>query len=447
MDGDNDETGVQDVSMPDSPVLAERPPKTPPQPFNFGSITNEMVGMKITQAASMESRITGLETRMLNIEGLLEQLCPPSSSFRHPAGVPLRQGGGAMAASSSSRHHGPLVLQQRPGSADDGGPMAAYAAYSTAAAPPMIPAIYQAISEDLKGQQSLYSSSSQHSREDDGHSQISFGEAPTFIGSMYPPSSSATQTQSLTLTAGGGGGYYPSALLPTALSPPFAAGGDPRPTSTSTVRGAASMPSIRRETPASSSQDQQQQFAALQSQLEAERAARQTLDAQVKKLSDRLNVLSSTLFTMVRDPQKSRSQERLPGITGSTTSTGAPSPSAIPNLPPTPAFAAGTGPGSHKSAAGSVFETDDETDDDRSRVARRRAAALTNSGGGRAGETEEEEDFSEAFQTPREERPQQLYGAFGEELKEEDGDGKRKKAARTLSLSQLTLGKGVVPSV
>ncbi len=74
MDGDNEDTGVHDVSLPESPA-AERPPKTPPQPFNFNAITNEMIGMKITQAASIESRIGSLETRMLSLERLLEQLC------------------------------------------------------------------------------------------------------------------------------------------------------------------------------------------------------------------------------------------------------------------------------------------------------------------------------------------------------------------------------------
>ncbi|KAI0600831.1 hypothetical protein F4775DRAFT_582427 [Biscogniauxia sp. FL1348] len=53
---------------------------------------------------------------------------------------------------------------------------------------------------------------------------------------------------------------------------------------------------------------------------------------------------------------------------------------------------------------------------------------------------------SEAFRTPREERPSHGFGAFGEELRDEEEDGSRKKAARTLSLSQLTLGKPKLPS-
>lgn len=57
----------------------------------------------------------------------------------------------------------------------------------------------------------------------------------------------------------------------------------------------------------------------------------------------------------------------------------------------------------------------------------------------------DEDDYSETYATPREEQSHG-YGAFGEELRDGDGDeddedGQRKKAARTLSLSQLTMGK------
>ncbi|KAI1767541.1 hypothetical protein GGR53DRAFT_518329 [Hypoxylon sp. FL1150] len=52
---------------------------------------------------------------------------------------------------------------------------------------------------------------------------------------------------------------------------------------------------------------------------------------------------------------------------------------------------------------------------------------------------------SEAFITPREEESGHGFGAFGEELREEEEDGSRKKAARTLSLSQLTLKRPQVP--
>jgi hypothetical protein len=73
-------------------------------------------------------------------------------------------------------------------------------------------------------------------------------------------------------------------------------------------------------------------------------------------------------------------------------------------------------------------------------------------------EDDDERQTEEDFLTPGEERSTlgiYNYGAFGEELRDEDledeqqgndrhvgdDDSKRKKAARTLSLSQLTLGK------
>jgi hypothetical protein len=52
----------------------------------------------------------------------------------------------------------------------------------------------------------------------------------------------------------------------------------------------------------------------------------------------------------------------------------------------------------------------------------------------------DDETPSEDFATPREETSHG-FGAFGEELRDDDSGGKRRKAARTLSLSQLTLGR------
>lgn len=360
---DNDDTGQVSVSAPESPVV-ERPPKTPPQPFNFGSLAsmNEMAGMKITQAASIDMRFGGLEGRMLKVERVVDQLCHSVPGFKGPF-VEL--------GSERSRS----------------GPTSEPSFVYTSAAPPMIPAVYQTVSNELKGS-SRYSSS-RHSVETDAHSHMSFGEGQTYIGSLHPPSSSATQAQSITVTSG-----------PTQLTSAN------RPTSTSTVRGATSLPTM------GGAREQIDDASILQSQLEAERAARQALEAQVKKLSERLNLLSSTMFAMVRDPAKSKSQERLRPDTNATTPAPTPSPTGLTSVSiPVPA-----------GKAQSVFEDDD---DDGSTVAK------------------EGDDYSEAFQTPREESGPTNYGAFGEELKDDDDDPKRKKAARTLSLSQLTMGKGV----
>ncbi len=172
-------------------------------------------------------------------------------------------------------------------------------AYTTAA-PPMIPAIYQAISADLRGGRvgaGRGYSSSGHSVDTDAHSHTSFGEGQTYIGSLHPPSSSATQTRSI------------AAPLPAN-----------RPTSTSTVRGATSRPALGARAPDVSD---------LAAQLDAERAARQALEVQVRRLSERLNGLSSTMFAMVRDPARSQSQERLVLGTSSSSAT-------TPTAPPPP---------------------------------------------------------------------------------------------------------------
>ncbi|KAK3337156.1 hypothetical protein B0T19DRAFT_62697 [Cercophora scortea] len=379
-DGDVDDTGVVDISAPESPV-AERPPKTPPQPFNFGSLTNEMVGMKITQAASIETRISNLETRSRKLERVVNQLCHTVPGFR----APLSEGPVAQKGDLLPGYYGR--------SADQAG-----FAYTTATPPP-VPAIYH--SKDVKDTPRF--SDSRQSVETDAHSQTSFGDAPTFIDSLHPPSSSATQSQSQSLTA-------------TAPAPPtiHSLG---RPTSTSTVRGAASLPTMGRDI------SDDETYASLASQLEVERAARLALEAQVKKLSERLNTLSTTMFAMVRDPTKSRSQERLtPSVGGNSPLLHVPQQTLL-SVPAVKAL--------------SVFETDDEDEIDVKEISQ-------------AGTDEGDDAIEDSFQTPREEKPLN-FGAFGEELRPDDAgdvedldedDPKRKKAARTLSLSQLTLGKG-----
>ncbi|KAK3394685.1 hypothetical protein B0H63DRAFT_517789 [Podospora didyma] len=374
--------GPMDVSAPESPAV-DRPPKTPPQPFNFGPITNDMVGMKITQAASIDTRIGDLEGRTHKLERVVDQLCHSVPGFRGPLGATSQ---------------GDLASRK--------GTQPSYA-YSTSSPPP-IPAIYRTISTDLK--EGPPGSSSQRSLETDSHSQISFGEAPTFIGSLHPPSSSAAQSQSLTVTA-----------------PPTISLQD-RPTSTSTVRGAASLPTMGRET-GSGADDQ---YAMLAAQLETERAARQVLEAQVMKLSERLNTLSTTMFAMVRGPAESRSHERLapPSIGGSSPLLQPPKTLVVPQQEALKAL--------------SVFETDDEEEEEEEREAEGKESPVKIVAESEDGFTEDD------FQTPREDQPTFGYGAFGEELRPDDDDDtaadsddpKRKKAARTLSLSQLTLGKG-----
>jgi hypothetical protein len=352
---DFDDTGMVDTSAPDSPA-AERPPKTPPQPFNFGVLSKEMIGMKITHAADMDMRLGNLESRTVHLERAVDKL------YHVVPGVKGR----------------------------------------------------------VDPKDTVQPTDSQRSLGTDARSQVSFGEYLT--GSLQPPSSSATKAASAGTTV-------PSPL-PSQI----------RPTSTSTVRGVASLPLLNREAgPRGQEASKGELIAQLKTDLEAERAARQVLEAQVKKLSERLNTLSTTMFAMVRGPSESRSQERLapPSVGGGS-----------PLLLTPRTFTTS----SQRQQQLSIFETDEDDDEDDD-TAQSKTLPSTNTDILEEGEITEDD-----FQTPREERtPMVGYGAFGEQLRpdadddgeDENNDGaededehKRKKAARTLSLSQLTLGMG-----
>ncbi len=178
---DNDDTGAVSVSIPDSPAM-ERPPKTPPQPFTFGSIAkmNEMAGMKITQAASIEMRMGALEAYVRKLERVVDQLCHSVPGFSRP-----------------------LMMEFAPETVPRSVPQlgGSHSFVYTTAAPPMIPAIYHNLSaaEQPRGGSGGHPgySSSRYSVETDEHSHMSFGEGQTYIGSLHPPSSSATHTQSI----------------------------------------------------------------------------------------------------------------------------------------------------------------------------------------------------------------------------------------------------------
>lgn len=303
-DVDRDADGQADSSAPASPAVEQPPPQTPPEPFNFGSLTNQMIGMKITQAASIGSRIETLEARSQSLERAVGQLSRAVPGFDWPPTEPS-----------------------------------------------------QGVAGKPRRRQSV----------------------------------------------------------DTAMAPPPAA----RSLSNSTVRGLTMCGDAHVETRRT-----------LMEQLDAERAARRALEAQVRKLADRLNALSATMYAMAGGPSKSRSQE---GLAAPSPNLGRPSKSALssrlspPSAVPTPAYAP-DGPMPKLHADG--------------------------------GEDVDEDDMGESFQTPREEVAPHPYGAFGEDFRanevghdgdddddddddDMDDDPKRTKAARTLSLSQLTLGKGV----
>ncbi|KLU87656.1 hypothetical protein MAPG_06651 [Magnaporthiopsis poae ATCC 64411] len=441
----NDDTGVLSVDPSQAPSTVqpstEAAPKTPPQPFNFGSFAtmNEMAGMKITQAVGLDERMGSLESRTHRLERVVDQLCHSVPGFRGPIGE-LAAGYGRGAPRSVPVATGFDLPAPSP-SLFGASPSASSAAIPHAALP--------AISLDLSrvgASSSRYSCSRQSAETTEGDvSRMSFGDGQTFIGSMHPPSSAATQN--LPIPAISAHSAAPSPGL--------------RPNSNSTVRGATSLPAL-----AAAAAAQEHHLAssvdAMAAQLEAERAARAALELQVKKLSERMNTLSSTMYAMLRDPHKSRSQERLttsrsyerltpgpagdnklPGVpegmpssqsrllsktSNSSLSLSSPLGQALPTMPQmgTTSFGGNSGkPPIVKTL--SVFE-------------------------GQGDEEDSEHEDASAFQTPREEQSPHPYGAFGEDLRGETDEGdeldpRRKKAARTLSLSQLTLGPGVQGNV
>jgi hypothetical protein len=189
-------------------------------------------------------------------------------------------------------------------------------------------------------------------------------------------------------------------------------------------------------------------YASLAAQLEAERAARQALEAQVKKLSERLNTLSTTMFAMVRGPTESRSQEWLTSSVGGNSPLPQPPPQSFVPVPVPQQQQQQLSPYALKAlSALSGFDSDDDDDGEEDENDDDNELEAVTKGSGQAQpdtaylETEgtlTEEDFQ-----TQEDRPPLSYGAFGEELRpdDDDDDPKRKKAARTLSLSQLTLKK------
>jgi hypothetical protein len=206
----------------------------------------------------------------------------------------------------------------------------------------------------------------------------------------------------------------------------------------------------------SSSGGEDQSAASLAAQLEVERAARQALEAQVRKLSERMNNLSTTMFAMVRDPAKggkpstaerTRPQTAASGTTIANSACLAPVHAATAAQPALRPSSPAVDP---SSKAQSIFGKD---------------SSLTSIAGSPTKDVDDE--YSDAFQTPREEpggmTPGAQYEPFGvavggefgspvpygvaaEEHADEDEDEedlRRKREARTLSLSQLTMGKGL----
>ncbi|KAF5669147.1 hypothetical protein FDENT_11597 [Fusarium denticulatum] len=175
-----------------------------------------------------------------------------------------------------------------------------------------------------------------------------------------------------------------------------------RPTSTATIRGAASLPSLLKNTPEIFTMDHYTTLLAL---IHTERSAREALETQVKTLGHQLSILSHSVNTNSGfDP------------------------------PPT----------AKSFGDRSAFDHDDDDDNLASLaiMTRSQNRHIDPEDSGIGTGHGDESEYSDTFETPREEG--HSFGAFGEDLDKEDLA--QTKAARTLSLSQLTMGRGTQKS-
>lgn len=293
---------------------------TPPQPFTFGDMAtmNEMAGMRITDAVSMDSRIGSLEARMQRMESVVTQLCNALPNFKPRVEAPSRAA---------------------PPPPDE------TASGYTLSIAPLKGSAYPASGREMQ-------TSTRPSTQNSQLSKASFGDAPTFVDSV-----------------------------PRSLGQPALDSND-RPLSTATIRGATSLPSLIKDS-------HQKQFTidhytTLMALIDTERSARQALEAQVKVLGHQVSIMSKTI-------------RKRNGRTNSTAS------------------------GIQRSA----FDVDEDEEDEL-------YAALAKHRRDSNVDRENDDDESEAFTTPHEEGQ-----TFDEQLRQEE---QRRKTARTLSLSRLTLG-------
>jgi hypothetical protein len=308
------------------PIIIDEPgdsrdeePQEQPQPFNFGPLS-EMAGMKITQAASLDTRVSRLEERMLKIERVLYS----------------RQGGPDQDRSSS------------------------------------VPRPTTDNSEISLPKHPTYRESQVQSRQQTQESRPQGAQKRSSSYGSRRPSIVSTRISN-----------HPSfdnfshPLVPSTDPPLISSQSTARPLSTSTTIRAipSSSPTLPKDGNLTA-----EHYTSLINMILEERSARQELEAIVQHLQQQLSTLK----------------------------TGAPRPrSGLPTAP----LRAGSAAGGEFSS----FEQDDSSDDE-----------------GRYPQ--------EDFQTPHE-----PSGHFGDEIFG-DVQGEGKTAPRTLSLSQITLGKGAQQS-
>lgn len=229
--GPGDENSAAQMELPTAGV----PPKTPPQPFMFGDIAqmNEMAGMKITQAVSMDTRIVSLEARVRRLEKVVTSLCHavPNVRLDQHQDQPHEQSRGVSRRPSSS-HHVARGDPTKTGHANSANP--------------------------------------------DPLSLFVFG------GGRSRPS---TQQSNISM-ASTADGHTVAHSSHKHLAPAFTSSG--RPLSTATIRGVASFPTLSKDTAGAMTIDHYTTLIAL---IETERAARQALESEVRGLGHQINII------------------------------------------------------------------------------------------------------------------------------------------------------------
>lgn len=326
----------------DEPIQLDPPempqhelPQEQPQPFNFGPM-GEMAGMKITQAASLETRVQRLEDRMHQIEKAVSQMHRETSRepvvFQDP---PKRNSRRDRSASTNRPRtdNSEIILPKQPRYRE-----------------PLPP------SESRQQGSQIRSSSYGSSRPSTISTQNSY--QPSFDNFSHP-----------------------TLLTSNEQTPVNAHQTLARPLSTSTtIRGlSSSSPTISKDATLTG-----EHYAILANMILAEQAARQHLELIVQDLQQQLQEMRS--------------------------SNGVSYPTPDSDLVGDPMKEGGGGDFS-------TFEQDD-SDDDEGRYTQ------------------------DVFQTPNEER-----GNFSDDIFGDVNGVNAKSAPRTLSLSQMTLGKGVQPSL
>jgi hypothetical protein len=336
-------SGPQEEQSPAQADMSEPtpnlPPKTPPQPFEFGDLTimNEMAGMKITQAVSLDTRIGSLEARMRRMEKVVTRLAHavPNARLHQDAGPYGQDRTQGYRPSSSHVVGGDRGYPVPNGGAD---PLSLFV-----------------FSPNGKG-----------------------------AGTTRP----STQQSNISMASAGDTQTLASSVHRYQLS--HAVGGTNRPLSTATIRGVASLPTLSKDFSGAMTMDHYTTLIAL---IDTERAARQALEADVKRLGHQLNLMS-----------------RASGYSRTTLGDG----------PPTGYSAGGT----------SAFDLDDDDDENDEAIDTNIAAAVPTQNGSAV----------TSNQYPPRPRDEEAPGNAVDDNDIDDNsheDAKRKKA-RTMSLSQLT---------